>query len=103
MTQNRVLGAVIAAAALAGLTPSLNAPSSAQQVKASTLGGAPQVPGTTLAQVLQQIASQSESSRWSWWQPTYPRRGWTVAEGKRRARKARNRLRAKGQHKRAVR
>lgn len=35
--------------------------------------------------------------------PRPARRGWSVAEVKRRARKARNRLRAKGKHRRAVR
>lgn len=35
--------------------------------------------------------------------PRPARRGWSVAEGKRRARRARNRLRAKGQHRKAAR
>lgn len=46
------------------------------------------------------IASDEDDKKRS---PRPARRGWSVAEGKRRARKARNRLRAKGRHRRAVR
>lgn len=45
------------------------------------------------------IASDEDKKR----SPRPARRGWSVAEVKRRARKARNRLRAKGQHRKAAR
>lgn len=61
--------------------------------------------GMTFGQMVERLVGIQQSSG-NWYgmsDPAYPRRGWSVAEGKRRARKARDRLRAKGKHRRAVR
>ena len=98
--KNRVLGAAIVAAAMAGGVPG-SLPGSQAQAKPGS--SAPQVPGMSLMQQLAAIAQRQQSVWWGGYTHTYPRRGWSVAEGKRRARRARNRLRAKGKHRRAVR
>ena len=57
--------------------------------------------GQSIGSLLQALSSGGAPT--GNWRPRYGGKGWSVAEGKRRARKARNRLRAKGQHRRAVR
>ena len=61
--------------------------------------------GMTFGQMVERLAAIQRNSGTYWGPrgPNYTRPGWSVAEGKRRARKARNRLRAKGKHRRAVR
>lgn len=59
------------------------------------------MPGLSLGQLMQALDSGGAPT--GNWRPRYGGKGWSVAEGKRRARKHRNRLRANGQHQRAVR
>ena len=57
--------------------------------------------GLSMGSLMQALASGGAPT--GNWRPRYGGKGWSVAEGKRRARKSRNKLRAKGQHRRAVR
>lgn len=100
--KNRVLGlaaiaAVMAMPGAATVSPNgVNAPSQARGASGTQLpqGGA----GTMLGSIL------DSGGGYGYTRPTYRSRGgWTAAEAQRRKRRTRNKLRAKGQHRKAVR
>lgn len=100
--KNRVLGLAVVAAALAagGPLPGL--------VKVSpTVGsyGAPSLGGLLGggSGAGYSVAGALSGGYGGSFRPHYKKRGWSVAEDRRRARKRRNKLRAKGQHRKAVR
>lgn len=104
--KNRVLGLAVVAAALAAAGPIPGG------VKVMPTLGVQSGPGAPAGGVLSGGAGSGYSLaglfsggglRGNHYRPSYKKRGWSVAEDRRRARKRRNKLRAKGHHKAAVR
>lgn len=102
--KNRVLLAAVAAAALAGPqigsapgTQVFQAPPSAQPQ------GGMHVPQGGIGSILQALMGGRGFGSNTGWRQRYIGRGYTVAHGRRMAAKRRNRLRAKGQFRKAVR
>lgn len=104
--RNRALFAAIAAAALAG--PQIgSAPGTVHAFKAQQPTAQPQggmhVPQGGIGSILQALMGGRGFGSNTGWRQRYIGRGYTVAHGRRMAAKRRNRLRAKGQFRKAVR
>lgn len=102
--KNRILGMMVAGAALGMAMPPMNAPAQAglNPLMPKAQGGvtAPQGGIGTLVQAMLGTGGGYGGGPA---RPNYRRGGYTVAQGKRAARKRRNVLRARGQYRRAVR